>query len=253
MRLPIVNGNAHPHNRKTNKSSFLYRCAKAFVTRRDKLIWDYSSLDLIYKLIVLPGDGLYKAGHTPELPGTAGLLFVGVVKIRARTNCLPIRHLRHARLHLTLILASHALNVHIQVQLPHPLDDSLVRLRIYEAAEGRIFLGEPVQRLGNLVSGPLVLRSDGKRDDRLWNKHRSHCVIQISTAKGVSRRAVHAEKRHNVSGGSLTDVFHLVRVHPYQTAHLEFLARADVKKLSPFFDSPLIYTHIGELAVFAIL
>jgi hypothetical protein len=60
---------------------------------------------------------------------------------------LAVRDLRRRGHDLGLVLALHALDVDVEVQLAHAGDDRLVRLGVDVHAEGRVFLGEAVERL----------------------------------------------------------------------------------------------------------
>jgi hypothetical protein len=78
----------------------------------------------------------------------------------AAADGLAVRDLRRARLDLGLVLALHALDVHLEVQLAHAGDDGLVRSRVDEGAEGRVLAGEPAERLRHVDLRLVVDRLD---------------------------------------------------------------------------------------------
>ena len=152
-----------------------------------------------------------------------------------------------------LVLALHALDVDLEVELAHAADDRLVGLGIDVDAEGRVLLGEAVEGLAHLVRGLLVLRLDGEGDDGLGHVHRGHRVVEVGVAEGVARGALDAEEGHDVAVVALGDVLHGVGVHAHEAADLEALARARVVELGALLDVALVDADVGELAVLAVL
>ena len=136
--------------------------------------------DVVLELVagrVLGGQRLDVARHLAVLAGAAGLLLVRVAELRVQSDRLAVGDLRLARDHLAGVLALHALDVDLEVQLAHAADDGLGRLLVAVDAEGRVLLGEAVERLGEVGRVLLVLRRDGQRDDGLGHVHRGHRVV----------------------------------------------------------------------------
>ena len=80
---------------------------------------------------------------------------------------LAVGHLRLADGGVDLELAQHAVDEHLEVQLAHAGDDGLAGLLVGADLEGRVLLGQRVERLAHLVLVDLGLRLDGDVDDRL--------------------------------------------------------------------------------------
>ena len=79
---------------------------------------------------------------------------------------LAIRHLRLADVGFDLVLAHHAVDDDLQMQLAHAADDGLARIRIGVHLEGGIFLRQLGQRHAHLLLVGLGLRFHRNRDNR---------------------------------------------------------------------------------------
>ena len=65
----------------------------------------------------------------------------------------------------------HAVDEHLEVQLAHAGDDGLAGLFVGADAEGRVLVGQRLERLAELVLVGLGLRLDGDVDHRLRELH----------------------------------------------------------------------------------
>ena len=88
-----------------------------------------------------------------KLTRSTGLLFVDVVEFGQLGESLPVRHLGPAGFHFGLVLALHALNVHLQVKFTHAGDNRFVCFFVHKGPEGGVFLGEPLEGLGHIGLG----------------------------------------------------------------------------------------------------
>ena len=105
--------------------------------------------------------------HLGVLAGATGLLLVGVVDLLdLGGDGLAVGHLRPADVGLDLELAPHAVDEHLEVQLAHAGDDRLAGLLVGAHLEGRVLLGEPLDRGAQPLLVGLGLRLDRHRDDR---------------------------------------------------------------------------------------
>ena len=91
-----------------------------------------------------------------------------------------------------------------------------------EDREGRERHRDGVPRDG---VGLAVLGLDRQVDHRVGHVDRGHGDALLAAGERIARRAVDAEQGHDVARGRLLDVFHVVRVHPNQTADLDLLGR----------------------------
>ena len=93
----------------------------------------------------------------------AGLAHEAAFGFDFAANGLAIGDLRLADRGVHFELAQQAIDDNLQMQLAHPGDQGLPGLRVAVDAEGRIFLGQLVERLAQLVLVGLGLRLDRDR------------------------------------------------------------------------------------------
>ena len=108
---------------------------------------------------------------------------------------LPVGHLGLADVRLDVELAAHPVHQDVQVQLAHAGDDRLTGLLVVADAEGRVLLGEALDRGTELLLVGLALRLDRHRDDRLRERHR----LQDHRVRRVAER---------VAGGGLLETLY---------------------------------------------
>ena len=94
------------------------------------------------------------------LAPAAGLPNVLAFGFRVPANGLAIRHLRLADIGLNLVLAHHAVDDDLEVQLAHPTDDGLPAVRISVNLKGGILLCQPRQSHAHFFLIGLGLRFD---------------------------------------------------------------------------------------------
>ena len=201
--LAVVDHDPQADHREPDQPPLGEHGAEALLDRGDELGRDRAAAHLVHELEVLValGQGLDVAGHAAVLAGAAGLLLVRVVELGALRDRLAVGHLRRARLDLAAVLALHALDVDVEVQLAHAGDDGLAALGIHAGAERRVLAHEAAERLRQVVLRLVVLGLDRERDHR--RRARASSVIATSdrpVGEGVARRAVDAEERDDVAG-----------------------------------------------------
>src|SRR5271156_1234931 len=102
-----------------------------------------------------------------ELAGTAGLLLVRVVDFGRAGDRLAIGDLRRTDIGAHFEFALHTIDDDLEMQLAHSLDHRLAALVVDSDAEGRVFGGEPRQRLAHLLLIALGLGLDRDLDYRI--------------------------------------------------------------------------------------
>src|SRR5881409_2084006 len=109
--------------------------------------------------------------------------------------------------------------LHLEVLVAHPGDDRLRRLGIAMNAERRIFLGELLQRDGELVLVGLGLGLDSDRDHRLGELHRlEDDRVALVAQRIAGLRVLEPDGRGDVAGAHLFDLLALIGVHLQQPA-----------------------------------
>ncbi len=125
MGGPVIDDHFQAGDREADEAALLEHRLEALLHRGDELGGDGAALDLADELEVAVFQRLHVAGDTAVLPGTTGLLLVGVVELGPLADRLAIGHLRRAGLHLGVVLAPHALHVDLQVEFSHAGNDGL--------------------------------------------------------------------------------------------------------------------------------
>jgi hypothetical protein len=92
---------------------------KPLSTGGDELLRDHAADDLLLEEVVGLGVGSMKPPTLAVLAGAAGLLLVRVVVLGLAADRLAVGDLRRARLDLARVLALHALDVDLEVELAH--------------------------------------------------------------------------------------------------------------------------------------
>src|SRR6266849_6877781 len=163
------------------------------------------------------------------LAAATGLPYVLAFRLRVLANGLAIRHLRLADVGLDLVLAHHAVDDDLQMQLAHAADDRLPAIRIGVNLEGRIFLRQSCERHAHLFLIGFGLRFDGNRNHRHREHNRLQCDRMLFVADGVARTDV-SQPDHgaDVPGENLLDVFPLIGMHLEQATYSLMLLRTRV-------------------------
>jgi hypothetical protein len=105
------------------------------------------------------------------------------------------------------------------VELAHTGYDPLPGLRIRKHPEGRIFQGEFVQPLVQLLLVCLGLGLNGQGDDRFGKFHFFQDQRMFFGAEGMAGHGLlETRRRHDISRRGLLDLLSLVGVHLHQPA-----------------------------------
>ena len=161
MRCAVVDHHARAEHLVSDERALFARGVEAAAAGMQELFGDAAAGDLL--LEVVPVDRRHRlnpANHAREVARPAGLLLQQVVKLDALGDGLAVGDLRLTCLAFDAVLAPHALNVDVQVQLAHAGDDGFLALGIIAYPEGRILPLEPVHRLREVGAVFLVLVLD---------------------------------------------------------------------------------------------
>jgi hypothetical protein len=102
-------------------------------------------------------------------------------------------------------LADHPVDEHVEVELAHPGDERLGRLRVGLDPEGRVLLRQALQGDGQLVLVGLGLGLDLDLDDRLREGHRLEDDRMLRIGQRVAGEGVlEADGRGDVAGVDLS-------------------------------------------------
>src|ERR1700754_300427 len=135
-----------------SQNAALHRILNALIDRLDVLLGNRSALDVVAELVTLAR--LIRADANlgvTVVTRTTSLTDVLTLSFSVRANRLAICNLRFTDVRLNLILAHHAVDDDLKVQLAHTGDDRLAGVRIGVYAEGRIFLRQLGQRHTHLL------------------------------------------------------------------------------------------------------
>ena len=115
-------------------------------------------------------------------PVAAGLLLVGVVDLGLLGDRLAIGDLRRADIGVDLVGATQDVDLDVEVELAHALEDGLAGFLVGRDAEGRILGRELRQSETELFLVGLRLRLDCDLDHRLRELHplEDHGLLRIA-------------------------------------------------------------------------
>ena len=132
--------------------------------------------------------------HARELARTAGLLFVRVVDVDLLGQRFAIGHLRRADVGVDLVGAAKDVDLDVEMEFAHALQDGLAGFLIDADAEGRVFLRETREGDAHLFLVGLRLRfdrdfDDGFREFHLFKDDRMLRIAQrVAGARFLQRR-----------------------------------------------------------------
>jgi hypothetical protein len=169
---PSSSVSLHADQRVAGEHAVLHGVLRARVHRGDELLGDAATGhrvdELVRGAVGLERQRLQLDDDLRVLARATGLLLVHVVELLHRAaDRLPVRHLRLTDVRLDVELAAHAVDEDVEVQLAHAGDDRLPGLLVVADAEGRVLLGQALDRGAQLLLVRLGLRLDGDLDDRL--------------------------------------------------------------------------------------
>ena len=167
----------------------------------------------------------------------------------ALADRLAVGDLRLADVGRDLELADHAVHEDVEVQLAHAGDQGLARLLVRLDAEGRVLLGQALERDAQLVLVGLGLGLDGDLDDRLRERHRLQDDRVIRVRQRVAGVGVlEADGRGDVARVHDVDLFAVVRVHLEDAADPLLLALRGVEHVGARLERPRVDPEERELA-----
>ena len=248
----VGEGRLHPHDREAGDRPLVEHGPEALLHRRDIFarhaathhrILKFKRLGSVVRQRIEPADDVGK------LPRTTRLLLVLVFIFRGSGRGLAVAHLRSAHLHLHLELALDPLDIDIEVKLTHAGDQRLACLLVGRHAERRIFAGEPLQSLAQLVEPVAVGGGDRHLDHRLRHKHALQRAVFGIVGVGIARGSIDAHHSHDIPSFGQINFLALVGMHPHDPAETLLLAGALIDIGFALFDLPLIDPHERELAV----
>ena len=147
-------------------------------------------------------------------------------------------------------LAHHPVDEHLEVQLAHAGDDRLAGVVVGVHHEGRVLVGERVERLAELVLVVLRLRLDRDGDHRRRELHALEDDRVRALAQRVAGgRLLEAEAGDDVARVRDVDVFALVGVHAQDATDALLAVLGGVVDLRALLERARVDAEVGELAV----
>ena len=165
MRGAVLEHDAHAHDRAAHERSLEHRFAEALLDGGKELGWDVVAAQLRSEFHTSLAEeffikGLDVALHPSKLPRATALLLVRVRERRSPRRRLADGHLGCTGRALAVVLALHALDVNLEVELAHSADDGLARFVVGVHAEGGILLTKAAEGLRKVGRGAVF------RDER---------------------------------------------------------------------------------------
>src|ERR1700689_150432 len=242
----------HVDHRVTGQDAELGSLLAAGVHRGNVLPGDPAPGHLVLELVpaAVAAGGLEVDDHAAVLARTAGLLLVRVLDLLDLAgDRLAVGHLRPADVRLDLQLAAHAVNRHLEVQFPHAGDDRLAGFLVGPDLEGRVLLGEPLDRGAQLLLVALGLRLDGDVDHRGRERHPLQDHRRRDRGQRVARGGVlQAHHGHDLPGHRERALLALVRVHLVDLADPLPAALDRVQHVAARLQGARVDADVGELA-----
>ena len=169
--LPVEARYLHVDDREAERASGHFGVSDALLHRGQEIPRYHAADDGVDELVtrsaLLRLDA--QPGHR-ELAVTARLLLHLAFGLGRPRNRLPVRDLDVVGVDLDAELARQLLERDRHVRLAHAAQDGLVRLRVALDPQHRVFVLEPVERVGELVLVALRLRLDGHGEQRLGRR-----------------------------------------------------------------------------------
>src|SRR6478735_2259199 len=217
----VLEGELHVHHGVAGEHAELHGLLATLVDRRDVLLRHATTGHVVHELVARAGAGLRVDVRTEvddnlgELTRTTGLLLVGVgVLLNRVADGLAVGHLRLADGRLDAELALHAVDQDLEVQLAHAGDDRLAGLFVGLDREGRVLIGEALDRGAQLLLVALRLGLDRDLDHRGRERHRLEHDLVVRVAERVTGLGVlQTHHGHDLAGADRRDLLTLVGVH----------------------------------------
>ncbi len=149
---------------------------------------------------------------------------MGIVDLGLARDRLAIGDLRRADIGVDLILPAQNIDLDVEMQLAHALQDGLPRFLIRGDAEGRIFGGKLLQGDAELFLVGLGFRLDRDLDDRIGELH----ALQDHRLGRIAKRIAGADflqagERDDVAREGFLDVLAVVGMHQQHAPDALFL------------------------------
>ena len=142
-----------------------------------------------------------------------------VVDFGALGQLLAIGDLRRADIGVDLVSSLQDVDLDVEMEFPHPLQDGLPGLRIGGDPEGRVFRSEFGERDTELFLVGFRFRLDRDLDDGLGEFHLFQNDRLLKIAERVAGPGIlQASQRDDVAGEGFLDVFAIVGVHQQHAA-----------------------------------
>src|SRR6478609_3244099 len=217
----VLEGELHVDHRVAGEHAELQRVLAALVDGRDVLARDATTRHAVDELVASTGPGLgvdvgaERDDDLRELTRPTGLLLVGVaVAGDLLADGLAVGHLRLADGRLDAELALHPVDEDLQVELAHAGDDRLAGLLVGLDREGRVLVGEALDRRAELLLVALRLGLDRDLDHRGRERHRLEHDLVLRVAERVAGLGVlQAHDGDDLAGADRRDLLTLVGVH----------------------------------------
>src|SRR5215208_5813080 len=229
--LAVGQRDAHVDHRVAGAHAGLQRLLDALLDGGDVLGRDRAALDLVDEVEALARRRLDVDVDDAVLARATRLLDEASLDlVRAAAHGLAVGDLRPADVGVDLVLAQHAVDKHLEVQLAHARDLGLAGLLVGRDLERRILLGQAAQRDRHLLLVDLRLRLDRDLDDRLGEVHRLELDRPVRRGERVAGRdLLDAHAGGDVARVDLLDVLAVVRVHHQHAADALGAARRHVE------------------------
>src|SRR6476660_3890954 len=217
----VLERELHVDHRVAGEHAELHGLLAALVDRGDVLLRHATTGDVVDELVARADAGLGVDVRTEvdddlgELTRTTGLLLVGVGVLLDRVaDGLAVGDLRLADSGLDAELALHAVDEDLQVELAHAGDDGLTRLLVGLDGEGRVLVGQALDRGAELLLVTLGLGLDRDLDHRGRERHRLEDDLVVRVAQRVTGLGVlETHDRHDLARADRRDLLTLVGVH----------------------------------------
>ena len=85
------------------------------------------------------------------------------------------------------------------------------------------------------------------------NKHCTHDQIGIAIRESIHGRTIDAEHSDDLAGTGFVNVFHIIRMHAYDTGKLHLFSVLHVSDRVSFLELALVDSHVRELPVLSLL
>ena len=216
MVRAVEQRDADIHDREPGKGALLHHIDHTPLDRGDVLFRHAAAHHLVDELEPLARlERLQPHDNVRVLAAAAGLLHVLLVDLGPSGNRLAVGDLRGAGLHLDPELPAQPVDKDFEVELAHARKDGLLGLGVSGHEKGRVFLGQPVQPVGQLL---LVLPvGDGDGD----GQHRRRELDGLehdgvgAAADGVAGHGVgQPDNRADFPGVERLNLLLAVGVHP---------------------------------------